>query len=193
MIKIYFRQEKAGKIRKEGKVPGILYGPNIGNKTIYALEKDINDLYKNHEGGIFEFEFENKKLLGILREVQFHPLTDKIIHFDIYLPSFERKVITKIPIEFIGEAPVLKAGGVLNFGLQELEIEALPQDLPEKIIVDLSSLKEIGQTIYVRDLNLSSKIKILVERDTPIVTAIKEAEEKITEESTLLSSETTNA
>ncbi len=176
MIKIYLREEKANKIRREGKVPGVIYGPNIKSQKIYAEEKEIENLYKEHEVSLFEFDFEGQKLLGLLRDIQFHPLTYKIIHFDIYVPSLEKEVTSEIPLEFIGEAPVLKSGGVLNFSLKELPVEALPRDLPERIIVDLSSLKDIGQTIYVKDLQLPPQIKVLIEENTPVVTALPEAE-----------------
>ena len=176
MIKIYLREEKANKIRREGKVPGVIYGPNIKSQKIYAEEKEIENLYKEHEVSLFEFDFEGQKLSGLLRDIQFHPLTYKIIHFDIYVPSLEKEVASEIPLEFIGEAPVLKSGGVLNFSLKELPVEALPRDLPERIIVDLSSLKDIGQTIYVKDLQLPPQIKVLIEENTPVVTALPEAE-----------------
>ncbi len=182
MIKIYLREEKANKIRREGKVPGVIYGPNIGSQKIYADDKDIKTLYKEHEGGLFEIYFEDQKMSAILREIQIHPLTNQIIHFDLYVPSLSKKVTTTIPIEFVGEAPVTKKGGVLNFGLHELDIEAFPQDLPEKIVIDLSLLNEIGETIYVKDLKISSKIKVLLEENTPIVSVIKEREEKFLEE-----------
>lgn len=189
MIKVYLRTDKANKIRNQGKIPGILYGPQINSQKIYCEEKDIEDLYKQHEGGLFEFDFENKKFLGILREIQTHPLTDKIIHFDIYVPSLEKEVKTVIPLEFIGEPPALKKGGVLNFVIHSVEVESLPQYLPEKIVVDLSILDEIGKSIYIKDLKLSSNIKVLLDENTPVVTIIKEKEE-ISEEKNL--SESTN-
>ena len=185
MIKLFLREEKAEKIRKEGKVPGVIYGPNINSQKIYVDEKEIENLHKEHEGGLFEFDFEGKKILGILREVQTHSLTGKIIHFDIYVPALEKEIVATIPLEFIGEAPALKKGGVLNFVLNEIEVEALPQDLPEKITVDLSLLNEIGQTLYIKDLELNPKIKILIDGNTPIVTVIKEREEIKEEKSTL--------
>ncbi|GIW67450.1 MAG: 50S ribosomal protein L25 [Candidatus Parcubacteria bacterium] len=186
MLKIFSREKnkKAEDFRKEGKIPGVIYGPNIESQTIYALVKDLYSLYKEHEGGLFEIDYEGKKLQGILREIQFHPLTNQLIHFDIYIPSLEREIEVKIPLEFVGEAPVLMKGGVLNFNLKEIEISALPQDIPEKIEVDVSHLEEIGQTIYVKDLKIPAKIKVLLEPDLPVVTVISEAGEETPIETT---------
>ena len=189
-MRIYLREEKAEKIRKEGKVPGVIYGPNVQSQKIYADEKEIYNLYKDHERGLFEIDFEEKKLPAILRDVQIHPITNKIIHFDFYIPALEKKIIITIPIEFIGEAPVVKKGGVLNFNLNEIKVESLPQYLPEKITIDISCLDEIGKTIYVKDIKIASEIKVLIEEDTPIISAIKEREEVSKETST--SSEISN-
>lgn len=178
-MEFFPRKDKANKIRKLNKIPGVLYGPRIESQKIYVAEREIKNLIKNYERGLFEFKFKNNKFLGILREIQIHPLTGKIIHFDIYIPALERKIVASVSLEFTGEAPAFKKGGVLNFALNELEVEALPEDLPEKIIVDISSLDEIGKTIYVKDLNLTSKVKILVDENTPIVTVIKERQEEL--------------
>jgi len=180
-MKVFLREKnkKAEAYRKEGKVPGILYGPEIESTPIYALSKEIYKLVKEQEGGLFEVELEDKKYQGILREVQYHPLTNQIIHFDIYLPPLEEEIETTVPLEFVGKAPAEIKGGVLSFNLKEIEISALPQDIPEKIEVDLSSLEEIGQSIYVKDLKIPSKIKVLLDENLPIVTVIEEAVKEI--------------
>jgi large subunit ribosomal protein L25 len=187
MLKIFLRgkNKRAESYRKEGKIPGVIYGPNIESLPIYAEAKEFLSLVKELEGGLFEVEFEGKKYQGILREVQFHSITHKPIHFDIYVPSLEEEIETKVPLEFVGSAPALLKGGVLNFNLKELEISALPQDIPERIEVDLSQLEEIGQSIYVKDLKIPSKIKVLLDEDLPVVTVISEkAEAETTLETT---------
>jgi large subunit ribosomal protein L25 len=180
-MQIFIRDnnQKVNKYREEGKVPGILYGPKITTTKIYALAKEINKLVQEHEGGLFEVELENNKYKGILREVQRHPLNNQIIHFDIYLPNLEERITAKVPLEFIGKAPAETKGGVLSFNLKEIEVSALPQDIPEKIEVDVSQLEEIGQSIYIKNLSTSPKIKILLDGNLPIVTVIKEASEEI--------------
>ncbi len=182
-MKLFKRDQnkKAESYRKENKIPGVIYGPDLESTPVYADEKSINQILQEHEFGLFEFEFENKKYQGILREIQKHPITQKLIHFDIYVPSLEKEIETKIPIEFVGESPVIRKGGVLNFNLHELEVKALPRDLLDKIIVDVSKIEEIGQSIYVKDLNIPPNIKVLVDPNTVIVTAISESVEETTE------------
>jgi large subunit ribosomal protein L25 len=178
-MKIFLREKnkKTESYRKEEKTPGVIYGPHIESSPIYAEAKELLSLIKEHEGGLFEVEFEGKKYQGILREVQFHPITHKSIHFDIYIPSLEEEIETKVPLEFVGSAPALLKGGVLNFNLKELEISALPQDIPERIEVDISRLEEIGQSLYVKDLKIPPKIKVLLDKDLPVVTVIAEEAE----------------
>lgn len=183
-LKVFKREGKrAEAYRKEGRIPGILYGPNLESINIYALEKEFLDFYENYESGLFDVEIENQNFKGILQEVQIHPLSDQPIHFDLYIPLLTKKIEAKISLEFIGETPALKTGGVLNIALEELEVEALPTDLPEKIVVDLSKLKEIGQSIYVKDLKIPEKVKVLIDPENPVVSVIEEAkqlEEKLT-------------
>jgi len=184
MLKIFLREKnkKAESYRNEGFIPGIIYGPNLESTPIIAEKKDFLRFYENYESGLFEVYLEEKKLLGILQEIQFHPITDEIIHFDIFVPSLEEKITTKVHLEFIGEAPGVRFGGVVNISLEELEIECLPQDIPQVIYVDLSSLKNIGDTIYVKDLKIPSNIKVLISPENPVVTLIEEA--KVEEEET---------
>ena len=177
--------KKGDSYRKEGFVPGIVYGPGIGSLPVLIEKKVFEDFYKRYESGLFEFSLENKKYLGILQEVQFHPLNDEIIHFDIFVPSLEEKITTRVPLEFVGEAPGIKAGGVLSINLEELEIECLPTKIPEAIYVDLTRLEKIGDSIYVKDLNIPPDVKVLISPENPVVTLIAEAQiEEETQETT---------
>ncbi len=173
-LNIYNRKENAEKVRRENKIPGVIYGTTIESKPVYAFKNEFKKFVDEYEAGLFQVVFEGNKLLGILQDIQIHPLTRDIVHFDIYVPSLEEKIETKVPLEFIGESPATKKGGVLNFNLEELPISSLPQDIPENIVVDLSTLEEIGQTIYVKDLKLPSNIKVLIDENTPVVTVITE-------------------
>lgn len=167
--------------RAHGKVPGVIYGFNVSSTPIYVVEKDLLRLVKEHEGGLLQVRIfadehtQNFKVMQcILRDIQVHPLTEKIIHFDLYVPSLEKVITAKVPLEFIKEAPAVKKGGVLNIGLHELEVKALPTNIPEKIFVDLSVLTELEQTIYVKDLSLPKGVEVLLELSTPIVSIVSE-------------------
>ena len=188
MLKVFSREKdkKAESYRREGYIPGVIYGPNLESTPIIAQKKDFLKFYENYESGLFEVYLNEKKFLGILQEIQFHPITDEIIHFDIFVPSLEEKIITKVPLEFIGEAPGVKLGGIVNISLEELEIECLPQDIPQAIYVDLSSLKNIGDTIYVKDIKIPPNIRVLINPENPIATLIEES--KIEEENQISAS-----
>jgi large subunit ribosomal protein L25 len=176
MLQIFLRDKnkKPDFYRKEDKIPGVIYGPKIQSLPIYADFKQFFSLMREHEGGLLDIYFDGTKYQGILRDIQLHPIYNTPIHFDIYIPSFEEEIKAKVPLEFIGSAPAVSKGGILNFNLKDIEIAALPQDIPERIKVDLSRLEEIGQSIYVKDLKLSDKIKFLIEENFPVVTVISE-------------------
>lgn len=182
MIRGFIRDlnKKADSYRKEGKIPGVIYGPDVTNLPIYVIENEFSKFYKKYKGGFFDFELnlgdDVKKYKGILREVQKHPLSGKIIHFDIYIPSFEKAIIAKVPLEFVSSAPGIIKGGTLSFNLKEIEVECNPYILPEKIEVNLSNLTEIGSSIYVKDLKVPQGIKIITDPNFPIVTLIEESQ-----------------
>jgi large subunit ribosomal protein L25 len=168
--------KSANYYRKQGLIPGIIYGPDIQSTPIVIEEKvAINNFKFIHQR--FNIIFKNKKYLGILQEIQKDPINLKPIHFDIYIPSLTRTITTTIPVVFKGEDEILRKGWFLNKSVTELEIEALVENLPESLEIDVSNLN-IGQSIYVRDLNLPN-IKILLDENTPLVSVI---EEEITEE-----------
>jgi len=170
------QNKKADAYRKEGKIPGVIYGPEISSTPVYAEKKDFLKFFKEYQAGLTLINFENKNYQGILQEVQFHPITDEVIHFDIFVPSLKEKIVVKVPLKFVGTAPGVKEGGVLNINLEEVEVECLPQNIPQYFEVNLESLKEIGESIYIRDLKVPPEVKILIHPETPIVTLIKEQE-----------------
>lgn len=163
--------KKAEVYRKEGYIPGILYGPGIENQLVCISKKDFLKYFTQLHMR-FNFEFEGKQYSGILQEVQKHPVTLEPIHFDIYIPSLAKEVSTTIPIIIEGEDEILRKGYILNKLLNELEVEGLMEKLPQNIKIDVSNL-ELGQTIYVKDLKITGDFKILTHPETPIVSVIE--------------------
>jgi len=179
MIEIKKREKnkKAEYYRKEGLIPGILYGPDIEPTPVFIDKKEFLKNF-SHIHQRFDFVLEGKKYSGILQDIQKDPITLEPIHFDIYVPSVSRKIETAISINFVGEEELIKNDLILNKNIIELPVEGLMKDIPESIDIDVSNLKE-GESIYVKDLKLEN-IKILLNEDTPIATAVKV--EKIEEE-----------
>jgi large subunit ribosomal protein L25 len=176
-IKKRDKNRKAEKYREEGLLPGILYGPDIEPTPVFIDKKEFLKNF-SHIHQRFDFVLEGKKYSGILQDIQKDPITLEPIHFDIYVPSVSRKIETAISINFIGEEELIKNDLILNKNIIELPVEGLMKDVPESIDIDVSNLKE-GESIYVKDLKLEN-IKILLNEDTPIATAVKV--EKIEEE-----------
>lgn len=114
---------------------------------------------------------------GILKECQFEPTTSKIVHFDIYIPELDKPVITSVPLIFIGVEELEKQGLVVNKNLDEIEIESLPRNIPENIVVDLSSLTEAHQSLFVKDLKLPNNLKVTIPEETPVVSILETAQE----------------
>ncbi len=160
-------------LREKGLIPAVLYGKKTESIPLTIELKEFEKVFeKTGETDIFylEIEGENKKRNVMVQDVDRHFLTLKPIHVDFYEVEMDKPVTTFVPIVIIGESPAVKAGGILVQSMDEIEIEALPKDIPHEITVDISNLTEIGQTIYVKDLNIKSNIKVLVGGHTPVCT-----------------------
>jgi len=140
---------------------------------------------------LIDLEIDGEKHTTLVREKQRDPVTGIVLHIDFYEVSMTEKLQTNVMLEFQGESPAVKElMGVLVTVLESLEIECLPQDLPDRIVADLSTLEEIGDSLYVRDILLPPNIELITDIDglvvvisAPAVEEIEEVEEiEITEE-----------
>lgn len=158
--------------RENGLVPGIVYGQGKTTATIEVDAKELDKIY--HEAGtskLIELKVGDKPPVNVLfHDVQVNPLSQRIQHFDLYTVKMDEKIKTEIPIHFIGEAPAVHAlNAILVKNLEEVEIETLPGNLPEKFEVDLSPLEEIGQSIAVSDLQVPEGVTLLTDLEEMIV------------------------
>ena len=107
----------------------------------------------------------------IIHDIAKDAISDDILHADFYKVNLDEKIKAKITVVFVGESPAVKDfGGICLRNINELEIEALPQDLPHEITIDMSSLKNMGDQILVKDLKLSDKLKVIAEAEEIIAT-----------------------
>ncbi len=148
------KRESVGKkstkaLRNAGKVPCVLYGGEAKPLHFSADEVLFNDLVYTADVHTVKLEFDDgEKFDAILQDIQFHPVTDAILHVDFY-PIYEDKPITmEIPIHTVGVARGVKNGGVLRYNLRRLKVRGLPGDLPDFIEANVTKLK-IGQKLYV--------------------------------------------
>jgi len=162
------------KLRREGRIPAVIYGRGSVSKSLEVNLKDIEHIIHHSisETRLVEvaIEGENKaRHLALLQEVQHHPLKGTVLHIDLREVSKDEKVVVNLPVETIGESEGVKTGGgLLEHVLFKLRIRALPQDIPEYIEVDVTNL-QLGQTIHIGDITVPSGVEILGDRNIPVV------------------------
>jgi len=185
-------KETAKKLRRQGLVPAIIYGPHFDPLPIAVKFSELESILHKYKGEtlLFNLEINNgqtSKVQAILKEYQIHPVTDKIIHLD-FLAIKEGETITlDIPLEFIGRPVGLTRGGVLEILMHELTIECLPANIPDKIQVDISNL-DVGDVLHVKDIQVPEGVKVVDDPEETVVTIVAEeagaAEEEAEEETT---------
>jgi large subunit ribosomal protein L25 len=176
MTKINLESEKRDvigkgvkKLRKEGLIPAILYGNKLAPQSISVNRRDFERVYgEAGESTIIDLEIGKKNKVNVLiHDVQRDPLSGNFSHVDFFQIRMDQKIETGVPIEIIGEAPAVKElGGVLVKNVDDIPVRCLPADLPPKFVVDVSKLKTFEDHFVVKDLNISEKIKVLVEPET---------------------------
>lgn len=187
------KEKKVNELRRQGYIPGIVYGNKKENQNIIIGEIDFKKVFsKAGESTLIDLDIDGKDIgKVVINDYQTDPVTDKIIHFDLYQVRMDKEIIAKVPIKFIGESPSVKnEGGVLIKSHDVFEIRCLPGDLIHDIEVDLSSLDKIDDIIRVKDLKISDKIEILSDPNVVVITVsaprtekeLEDLEEKVEED-----------
>ena len=177
---------KIKKLRKEGILPANIYGRRVKSLAVQADQQKFQKLYDQvGTTGLVELEIKNesKKRLALIHNVQLDPVSDFPLHADFYQVDLTKKVIAPVPIELAGEAPAAAKGGVLVQPTNEVEVEALPADLHDKFVVDVSQLAEMGDHITMKKLDYDkSKISLKLEDLGTIIVQIEEPAKEEEEE-----------
>lgn len=171
-------------LRREGLIPAELYGHGIKNEHLSVPEKDFIKAFKEAGTSTILYLLAGKeKKPAIIHDIVRDSLTGAIIHIDFYAVKMDEMITAKIPLEFVNESPVVKEkGAIINKSMAEIEVEALPQDLPHAFKIDLSLLDDLDKSIYVRDIKVPKGVKVLIGEDMAVATALPpKAEEKIEE------------
>ncbi|MBI4119482.1 MAG: 50S ribosomal protein L25 [Parcubacteria group bacterium] len=171
------------KLRDQGLIPVELYGHGVENLHLSVAEKEFNRIFKEAgEHTVITVALEGEKRPALIHDVSFDPLSGRVRHVDFYQVRMDEKIRAGIPIIFEGESAAVKdQSGILVKSLQEVEVEALPGDLPHEFKVNLGMLDEIGKCIYVKDIKFGGEVKALIDPETVIatVTAFVPEEEKV--------------
>lgn len=158
---------KVKKLRQEGLLPANIYGKKVKSLAVQVDLKSFSPIYKETgETGLVELKVkgETKARPVLIHNVQLNPVDDQPIHADFYQVDLKEKVTTEVPIELIGESPAVKEKiGILIQPLTEVEIEALPAELPDKFEVNIGELKKVGDTVTVGGLKVPKGVKVLTD------------------------------
>ena len=178
------KRESVGKVatkalRNAGRVPCVLYG---GGEPLHfsAPELDFSKLVYTPNAHTVVINLDGENVAAILQDIQFHPLTDKILHIDFYRLFDDKEVSMNIPVKVEGAAPgVLNSGGVLVLNKRKLRVKALPKDLPDFIVANISKLK-LGNKLYTAELQTEEYT--LLHPDNTVVCQVRTSRASVVKE-----------
>lgn len=171
------KRESVGKnatkaLRNAEKVPCVVYGES---EPVHfsSLEKSFKDLVYTPSAHTVELQIDNDKpVMAILKDIQYHPITDKILHADFYRLNADKPVSMQVPVSLTGRSRGVMNGGSLRFTMRKLMVKAIPEALPDEVVIDITSLR-IGQKITIAQLK-NDKYSIM-HPDSSVVVAVKTA------------------
>jgi large subunit ribosomal protein L25 len=169
-------------LRKAGKVPAVFYGPKETSTPISMSAVDFKKAWKKAgESSIIVLKDGAEEHEALIQEIDTHPLTGEVRHADFYVIEKGKKLTVSVALNFTGTAPAVKdKGGILVKVHREIEIEALPKDLPHELEVDTTTLVELTDTISARDIKLPSGVELKINPDE-VIASIAEAKEEVEE------------
>lgn len=172
----------AESLRKGGKIPAVFYGPKEESTPIAVDRKTFEKVFRSAgESSIITLEGVGEPKDALVHEVTKHPVTDAFEHVDFYVIEKGKKLRVDVPLLFTGEAPAVKnLGGTLMKVLHEVEVEAMPKDLPHELTVDVSSLETFDSQIAIKDIPVPAGVTILNDSEETVA-SISQPQEEIEE------------
>ena len=187
VLEVAQREGKLGRgylnnLRKEGILPGVIYGKEIEPLSFTVPKKEFLKLLESHGPNvILGVKVENTPpIQAMVKDIQKHPVTGHYWHLDLTQISLNQSIRTSVPVVFEGEPIGVAQGGFIQYGDTNIEVECLPMELPQNIAVDIGHL-EIGQKIVLGDLKLSDEITVIGEPEKIIVSIAPPAKEEVAE------------
>ena len=169
------------KLRRSGRIPAVIYGNKSKDILIDLNYNEFVKLYK--ESGktyIIDLEIEKKLYHCLIHDLDVDPVKGVARHIDFLSVDLTQKIIVSVPVVLIGEAPAVMQGGILVHTTDEVEVEALPNKVPNKIEADVSKLVELHDNIYVSNLPTHSDYTILTEGDVVVASVVEPEKEEVT-------------
>lgn len=168
-------------LRRDGKVPAVYYGAKQESTPVSVSAVEFNKVWhKAGESSVIILKDGSENHEALIHDVVVDSVTDQVLHADFYVIEKGKKVKVGVPIEFIGNSPAVKAGGILVKVLHEIEIEAKPADLPHNLEVDISSLVDYSSQILAQDIKLPAGVD-LITKETEVIALVSEPKEEVEE------------
>ncbi len=163
--------KKVRSLRSGGFIPAVIYGYGVQNESLEVKTNEFLKVWrKAGESTLVEVDIDGRKTNVLISDVQIDPLSEQPIHADFHAVRMDEKIKARVPIEFTGESPAVKnIGAVLIKVLHELEVEALPADLPGEITVDISVLKNFGDKVFVKNIKIGPAVLIIADPDEVVI------------------------
>jgi len=164
--------KKNKKLRDQGIIPGVIYGHKEANKNVSVEHVSLEKAFASAgESTIIDLKIEgDTPMKAIIKDVQKDIMGQNIIHVDFHQVKMDEKMTADIGLKIVGEAPVIKQGGMVLQNLDHVSVECLPNDLVHEIEVDVSSLDSFDKNIQVKDLKVPNNVKILTDEVENIIT-----------------------
>lgn len=187
--------KKLNQIRKEGILPANIFGTDFKSVSISVPMKDFIKTYRAARGtSVIYLTLEKEEIPVLIKKVQRHPIHNLVLHVDFRKIDLKQKIETEVPVKVVGVSiAVTQKGGVLLTQTNKLLVNALPQDIPTEISIEISKIIEIGQEIKVADLPKSSTYEIKTDPTRVIVSVIAHKEESIVAETAVAAPEVITA
>ncbi len=177
--------KKNKQLRKQGILPGNIYGSQFPSQAISVNYVDFKRMFKLvGETGVVYIKTEKEEVPTLITSLQRDPLEGFILHVDFRKVDLTKKIEAEVPLTFVGIAPATNAGGVILTLTDKITVEALPQDIPNHIEIDLGVLKEVGNEIKVSDLAVTGTYTVKTEGEKVIVSVAAHKEESVIAETT---------
>ena len=168
-------KRQARRLRRAGKIPGVLYGPKTPPVPVELNKKEFSSRVAGLEGShLVRLQSESAALaakVALVKEMQYDPITGDVIHTDLYEVDLTAKIQVNVPLHFVGKAAGVVRGGILQPIVREVEVECLPMDIPEFFNVEVSAL-DIGDAVHIEELQMPDGVSAIYETNFALVTVV---------------------
>jgi large subunit ribosomal protein L25 len=173
-------------LRRQGRVPAVLYGPKTENILLSVNPKDVEQILKKVSSGsaVLNLVIENGKAVTksvMIKELQAHPVSGKFLHIDFYEIDMERKINVSVPVVVKGQSKGVELGGLLQIIRREIEVYCLPNEIPHSIEIDVTDL-DIGDSVHVDEIKLEGDVELAGDVNFTVVTVVSPKAEAAREE-----------